>query len=344
MSGTIPQLQTLASTFFDRVVNRISQVPGVESAAAASTVPFGGPTMGMSGVSIVGRPPVSGTGTSVSVAAVTPAYFATMRVRRIAGRDFSRTDLPDRERVAIVNEALVRMLGSGPLHPGTQIDFGRSPLTVIGIVEDTPDTSLRQPARPFVYVPLAQMVGSQFVFGRLSILARARGVEARALVPAVREAVWTLGHDIVIDEVTTMDERLAAAVRTERDSALLFGVLAAIALLVAVAGVYGVVAYSVSQRTREMGIRIALGATHRQVVSQIVRESTWPVTIGIAIGLAGAVVAARATASLLFHIRPTDPPTYIATALALGLTALTAAWIPARRAALVDPVTALRAE
>ena len=120
----------------------------------------------------------------------------------------------------------------------------------------------------------------------------------------------------MIDEVHTMDERLAAAVRTERDSAVLFGLLAAIALLVAVAGVYGVVAYSVSQRTREMGIRIALGASHRQVVGEIVRESVWPLAIGIAMGLAGAVAAGHAIASLLFDIRPTDPPTYMATALA----------------------------
>lgn len=141
-----------------------------------------------------------------------------------------------------------------------------------------------------------------------------------------------------------MDERLAAAVRTERDSAMLFGLLASIALLTALAGVYGVVAYSVSQRTRELGIRIALGATHRRIVHEVVRESAWPVAIGIAMGLAGAVVAAHALASVLFGIQPTDLPTYMATATALGLTALAAAWIPARHAARVDPVTALRAE
>ena len=141
-----------------------------------------------------------------------------------------------------------------------------------------------------------------------------------------------------------MDERLAAAVRTERDSAVLFGLLAAIALLIAIAGVYGVVAYSVSQRTREMGIRIALGARHSQVIGEIVRESAWPVAIGIVMGLAGAAVAARTIASLLFEIQSTDPPTYAATAVALGLTALAAAWVPARRAGRVDPVTALRAE
>jgi ABC-type antimicrobial peptide transport system permease subunit len=217
-------------------------------------------------------------------------------------------------------------------------------LTVVGIVEDTPDTSLREPARAFVYVPLPQMIGTEFVFGRLTILARARSGDPAALVPALHEAVWALGHDIVIDEVTTMDERLAAALRTERDSAALFGLLAAIGLLVAIAGVYGVVAYSVSQRTREIGIRLALGATGGRVVGDIVQESAWPVAIGIGMGLAGAAVATRAIASVLFEVQPGDPPTYVATALALSLTALLAAWIPARRAARVDPATALRAE
>jgi predicted lysophospholipase L1 biosynthesis ABC-type transport system permease subunit len=279
----------------------------------------------------------------VSVAAVTPGYFATMRIRLMAGRDFSQQDLPGHDRVAIVNEAFVRAFAS-ELPPGTRIQFGRLPLTVIGVVESIPDTSLRQPPGAFVYVPLAQTVGSQFAFSRLTILARARSDDASALIPFMREAVWALGHAIVIDEVTTMDERLAAAVRAERDSAVLFGLLAAIALLVAVTGVYGVVAYSISQRTREIGVRIALGAGPRRVVSDIVRESSWPVAIGVAMGLAGGLVASRAIASVLFEIESTDLPTYVATALALSLTAFVAAWIPARHAARVDPVTALRAE
>jgi putative ABC transport system permease protein len=344
MSGTIPDLQNLSTAFFDRVTEQIGRVPGVESVAAASTVPFSGPTISMSGVSIIGRPLVAGSGSSVAVAAVTPDYFDTMRIRIIAGRDFSRQDVADRERVAIVNEACVRALGSDMPLIGAQIQFDRARLTVTGIVADTPDTSLRRPARAFVYVPLAQTVGSHFVFGRLTIVTRVRSGDPAAFLPAMREAVWSLGHDIVIDEANTMDERLAAAVRAERDSAWLFGMLASIALLVAVTGVYGVVACSVSQRTFEIGVRIALGATHGQVVREVVRESAWPVAIGITIGVAGAVVAARALASILFEIEPSDPTTYVATAVAVSVTALIAAWIPARRAALVDPAAALRAE
>lgn len=121
--------------------------------------------------------------TSVSVAAVTPGYFATMRIRLAAGRDFNRLDLPDRDRVAIVNEAFVRALASTLPLVGSQIQFGRSALTVIGIVEDTPDTSLRKPANAFVYIPLTQTLGSEFAFGRLAILARARSGDATASSP-----------------------------------------------------------------------------------------------------------------------------------------------------------------
>lgn len=344
MSGTIPELQTRTLTFFDRVVDQIGRLPGVESVAAASTVPLSGPTIGLTGVSITGRPLERGKGGSVSVAVVTPGYFTTMRNTVLAGRDFSPQDRSDRERVAVVNEAFVRALASAMPLVGTPIRAGRSQLTVIGIVEDTPDTSLRQPARPFIYVPLAQTIGGSFVFGRLTLLVRARAGDPAALIPSVRAGVWALGHEIVIDEATTMDERLAAAVRAERNSALLFALLAGIALFVAVAGVYGVVAYSVAQKTREIGIRIALGARRRQVVGHIVRQLVWPLTLGIATGLAAAVGATHAVASVLFEIEPTDGLTYAATVLVVGSTALVAAWIPARHAARIDPVTALRAE
>jgi predicted permease len=344
MSGTIPELQRLTSTFFDRVTDRVGRVPGVESVAAGSTVPFAGAAMGMSGVSVIGRPPAGAGARPVSVGVVTPGYFAAMGIRLAGGRDFTRFDLPDGDRVAVVNEAFARTLAAGLPLLGERIQFGRSRLTVIGIVEDTPDTSLRQPPRAFVYVPLAQTIGTEFVFGRLTILARTRGADPAALIPAVRDAVWGLDRDLVIDEVATMRERLAAVVRTERDSATLFGMLAAIALLVAVAGVYGVVAYSVSQRTRELGIRMALGATHRRVVGDILQESAWPIGLGLLIGLAGAAVATRAIVSVLFGVRPNDPPTYVATAVVLAIAALAAAAIPARRATRVDPVIALRAE
>ncbi|MGH9309404.1 MAG: FtsX-like permease family protein, partial [Vicinamibacterales bacterium] len=341
MSGTIPELQDLTRTFFSDLTRQIGSLPGVDSAAAASNVPLDHRKMVMTGVSLVGQPPsLSGA----RVALVTPSYFATMGTRLLAGRDFGREDSYGGERVAIVNDALRRQIAPGQELVGARITYGRYPLTVIGIAEDTPDTSPRQPARPFLYIPLDQSIGTGFVHGRLTILARTQGADPATLVPALRQAVWAFGSDIVIDDVATMNERVAASVRTERHSALLFGLLAGIALLVAVTGVYGVVAYSVVQRTREIGLRIALGARRWQVVGEIVRASAWPVAAGIAIGVCGAVVATRAIASVLFETQAINPPIFAAAAGVLAVTALAAALIPARRAARIDPVTALRAE
>ncbi|HEU4937429.1 MAG TPA: ABC transporter permease [Vicinamibacterales bacterium] len=344
MSGTIPEVQRLASTFFSDLTERIASLPDVDAAAAASSVPLDHPTIGMSGVSVVGQPTSSSGGSSVSIAAVTPGYFATVGTRLLAGRDFRRGDSNGSERVAIVNDTLRRQLARDQPLVGARINFGRYPLTVIGIAEDTPDTSPRQPARPFVYIPLNQSIGSSFAFGRLTILARTRRANPVTLLPAVRNAVWTISNEIVIDEEATMNERVAASVRTESNSALLFGLLAGIALLVAMAGVYGVVAYSVVQRTREIGLRIALGARHRQVIAEIVRASAWPVAMGMAIGVCGTAIATRAIASTLFETRPMNPMILAATAFVVAITAIAAAWVPAQRAARIDPVTALRAD
>ncbi len=341
MAGTIPELQPLLVGFFSDVAERVRSVPGVSSAAVASNVPLTGVAMGMSGVTVVGQP---GKSADVSVATVSPGYFETIGTRLLSGRDFGSADIASHDRVAIVNDALRRQLAPHRALVGARITFNRSLLTVIGVVEDTPDRSLRDPARPFVYMPLAQMTGSNFAFGRVTLVARSRGADPAALVPAIRQAVWALGSDIVIDQVATMDERVAASVRTERDGALLFGLLAGIALVVAMAGVYGVVAYSVVQRTREIGLRIALGSGRGRVVLDVVRSSAVPVAAGIVVGLAGAAVATRAVASTLFDVQPTDPLIFSVTAIALTATALAAAWIPARRAAQVDPVTALRAD
>jgi putative ABC transport system permease protein len=165
-----------------------------------------------------------------------------------------------------------------------------------------------------------------------------------SLLPTLRQAIWARGQDIVIDEAVTMRERLDASVRKERDSALLFGLLATIGLVVALAGVYAVAAYSVARRTREIGIRIALGAARGRVIAEIVRDSARSVAIGIAVGLVGALMATRAIASVLFETQPTDQSMLVGVSLVLAGTALAAAWVPARRAAQIDPVATLRAE
>jgi predicted permease len=318
------------------------QLPGVTSAAAASEVPLDGAGMGMA-VSLAGQPATVAP-LQTPVATVTPRYFATIGTHVLAGRDFQATDVDGAERVAIVNETLRRALAPDRALVGDRLTFGKVQLTIVGVVEDTPTTSLREPAQPFIFIPLSQMAGTSFAWGRLVLLARTQGVDPASLRPAIRQAVWALGSDIVINQEATMGDRLDASMRTERTTTLLLSCLGGIALVLAIAGVYGVVAYSVVQRTREIGVRIALGAGRGHVIGSIVRTSMRPVALGIAIGAALAIVATRAVASLLFHVTPTDVRVFALTAAVVAATGLAAAWIPARRAARIDPVSTLRAE
>jgi predicted permease len=342
LSGTIPVLQHQASDFFVLATARLMQLPGVTSAAAASQVPLGGASVGMQ-VSLAGQPETT-VPVQATAATVTPRYFATIGTRVLAGREFLATDVDGGERVAIVNDTLRRALAPSRALLSDRLTFGNVQLTVVGIVEDTPTSSLREPAKPFVFIPLSQMAGTQVAWGRLVLLARTQGIDPASLRPAIRQAVWTLGNDVIIDRETTMGDRLDASIRTERTTTLLLSCLGAIALVLAIAGVYGVVAYSVVQRTREIGVRIALGAGRGHVIGSIIQTSMRPVALGIAIGAALAIVATRAVASLLFHVTPTDVRTFALTAAVVAATGLAAAWIPARRAARIDPVSTLRAE
>jgi predicted permease len=316
-------------------------LPGVTAAAAASQVPLGGSSAGTA-VSLTGH--AAADDVQVSVASITPRYFATMGTRVLAGRSFEATDVDGAERVAIVNETLRRALAPASALVGDRLTDGERQWTVVGVVEDTPTASLREPAHPFVFIPLSQMAGTPFGWSRFVLLVRTQGVDPASLEPAIRQAVWALGSDIVVDRETTMNDRLDASIRTERTTTLLISCLGAIALVLAIAGVYGVVAYSVVQRTREIGVRIALGAGRGHVIGSIVQTSMRPVALGIAIGAALAIVATRAVTSLLFHVTPTDIRTFAFTAVVVAATGLAAAWIPARRAARIDPVSTLRAE
>jgi predicted permease len=338
---TFPAAQHESSAFFALATARLMHLPGVTSAAAASQVPLGGASMTMA-VSLASHP--ISDALDASVATVTPRYFATIGTRVIAGRDFLATDVDGADRVAIVNDTLRRALAPERALTGDRLTFGKLRLTIVGIVEDTPTASLREPAKPFVFIPLSQMAGTPFRWDRLVLLARTQDIDPASLTPAIRQAVWALGSDIIIDREATMGDRLDASIHTERTTTLLLGCLGGIALVLAIAGVYGVVAYSVVQRTREIGVRIALGAGRGHVIGSIVQTSMRPVALGIAIGVALAIFATRAVASLLFHVTPTDVRTFALTAAVVAATGLAAAWIPARRAARIDPVSTLRAE
>jgi predicted lysophospholipase L1 biosynthesis ABC-type transport system permease subunit len=305
-------------------------------------VPLGAAGVGMSDVSLVGQ--AGDAGVDVSVAAVTPDYFDTIQTRLVVGREFSSDDVEGGDRVAIVNETLWRALERAPPRVGDQLAFGQQRQRVVGVARAFPDTSLREPARPVVYVPLAQTVGGSFAWGRLTVLARAAAGEAATLLPAIRQVVWSLGHDLVLDEAATMDERIGAALRPEREAALLYGLLALVALVVATAGAFAVVAYAVAHRTREIGIRMALGATGADVQRLVVRQALTPTLIGTGIGAGVAVVVTGLLDAMVYGVTPLDPGAFLVAGVMLIGGVVLSAYLPSRRAVRVDPVVALRAE
>lgn len=214
--------------------------------------------------------------------------------------------------------------------------------TVVGLTEDVPDRSLREAPEPLLMAPLAQMPAGHFTWTALTFVLRTADGDPMRLAPAVRREVWAVNPDIVISEVATMDERVAATIRAERDSALLFGLFAVAALVMAAIGVYGVAAYSIVQRTKEIGIRIALGAARRDVSRLVISQALAPTAIGIALGVAGAAFATRLVASMVYGLTPLDPATFVLAVFVLISVALSATWLPARRATRMDPLTALR--
>jgi putative ABC transport system permease protein len=188
------------------------------------------------------------------------------------------------------------------------------------------------------------MAAGPFGWGQLTLVVRSQTADPRAIAPAVRREIWAVDRNIVVDELSSMDERVAASVRSERQSALLFGLFAIAALSIAAIGVYGVAAYAMAQRTKEIGIRVALGAGRTEISKLVIFQTLGSTLVGIAIGLTGALVATRFIGSRLFGVTALDPATFLGAAAILVSIALGASYVPARRAMTVDPLVALRSE
>lgn len=331
--------------FFSDLTERIGRLPGVTSVAAVSNIPLAGVSMGLSSLSIEGHAaPSAEGGMATYVASVTPGYFRTMGTPIVSGRDFNATDRMGSALVAIVNDAFRRKLASGGEILGSRVTYDKRSLTVVGVVADVPDRSLRDEAQPLLFTPLAQMAAGPFGWGQLTLVVRSQTPDPRSIAPIVRREIWAVDRNIVIDELGSMDERVAASIRTERRSAWLFALFAVAALSIATIGVYGVAAYSMAQRTKEIGIRMALGAGPADVSKLVILQTLVSILVGIAIGLTGALTATRLIASRLYGVTPLDPATFLGAAFVLVSIALAAGYIPARRAMNVDPLIALRTE
>ena len=330
--------------FFDELLPRIAAIPGVQAVGASTGLPLTGSGWTQS-FDVEGyQPPAGQPGPWGEFKVITPDYPRALRVPLVRGRLFTAQDGPGAPRVALVDEEMVRRYWPGQNPIGKRLDFGttrsgeRRLLEVVGVLRHVRQQGLDDEARVQVYVPHRQRG-----LDRMSLVIRTAGDPLQA-VPLVRAAVQQVDRDQPIADVQTMDALLADSVGQRRLSTVLLALFAGVALLLACIGLYGVTAYAVTQRTREIGVRMALGAAGSQVVGAFVRDGVRLTAIGLAVGLVAALAGGRLIASQLYEVEPTDPLTLGATAATLAVVAALASYLPARRATRVDPITALRAE
>jgi putative ABC transport system permease protein len=323
------------------VIERVNQVEGVESASATSNLPLSGSYSMMGFVSVEGKPPVDpAKDNPIPLGVVSSGYFETLGIPLKEGRFFAEED--DRANappVAILNEAAARRFFPGEQPVGKRIKTAsRDWRTVVGVVGDVYLIQLGREASPEIYLPYLR----QPVSG-MKIVARTR-IEPEQMTAALRAEVMAVDKEQPIAQVKTMSARISESIAPERFYLLLFGAFAALALLLAAIGIYGVMSYSVAQRTHEIGIRQALGAAPRHVLGLVVKQAIVLSLMGIAIGLGAAALLTRFMTSLLYEISPGDPATFTLIPVILLGVALAASFVPARRATRIDPMVALRHE
>ncbi|HEX8696734.1 MAG TPA: ABC transporter permease [Longimicrobium sp.] len=323
---------------FRQVLRRVEAVPGVEAVGAARFLPLGGRDS-YDVFRVVGRAPFApGAEPVVRYQVASPGYFRAMGIPLLRGRPFTDGDAEGSPPVLVVNQAFARrhLPGEDPL--GRRVAIGdQPPREIVGVVGDVRHRGLDEEAQPEFYVPYLQAPRPE-----LHLVVRAAAADPARLAPAVRRAVREVAPDALVHETRTMDALLGRSVARRRFHTLLLGSFALTALVLATLGIYGVTAYTVTQRTHEIGIRVALGARRGDVLRLVVGRGMAPALAGIALGLAGALAATRVMAGLLYGVGPGDPPVFAGVSLLLAATALAACYLPARRATGVDPAVALR--
>jgi predicted permease len=320
--------------FYERVIAAFKAVPGVESVGFTDTLPLGrnrGWGIRAKGVDY----PKGGPGAQPRM--VDHGYIQTMRIPVIAGRNFSDYDTRDSEKVIVLNEATARELWPGQDPIGQVALVGRDEWRVIGVVQNVRHSSLEEEAGNEMYMNVRQ----QGDWGAVDVVVRTK-LPVEAIAPGIRAALRSLDPNLPAGDFQTLGQIVDRAVSPRRFTLLLLGAFTAVALLLASLGIYGVVSYAVNQRTQEIGIRMALGASAGSVRWRVIKKTLVLATIGIAIGAAGSLALSRLMGSLLYGVAPSDPLTFAAMMLVLTLIALVAGYIPARRASRIDPMSVLR--
>lgn len=328
--------------FSERALESISRLPGVRAAGFVNVLPFSTYDRGTRMVVEGAPPPEPGREPGVSYRVASPAYLEALGIPVVEGRPFDRRDVAEGAPVALVNRALVRRFLDARSPIGRHVRLGRGEdvpwVTIVGVVGDVHHAQLSRTPDPEIYVPLAQAPPAM-----LMLAVRAEG-RPEDLAGPVRAAIQAIDPAQPVYHVKTMDRLVSDSLLASSTSAALMMLFSALALALAAVGVYGVIAYGVSQQTREFGLRIALGATPRDVLTLVLRQGLRMVGAGVALGAVGALAASRLMGGILYGVGPADPLTYVAAVGALTLTGLAAACVPAWRASRVEPVTALRVD
>jgi putative ABC transport system permease protein len=328
------------AAFYQQLLERLRALPGVQAAGMSSSVLLN-KVHNSSGINIEGRPaPADGPRPELPLDSVSPSYFQVLGMQLLQGRNFTEQDQRDGLSVAIVNETMARRFWPDEDPIGKRFNFGDGGRwwTVVGVVRDSRRQGLDAPIRIESFLPHAQRP-----VRAMEVVLRTTD-DPLVMARTVRSAVWSLDGDLPVSEIQTVEEMMGARVAPRRFNLLLLGLFALVAVLLAAVGIYGVMSYSVTQRTHEIGIRLALGAQTRAVLSLVIGQGMRLALLGVGIGLTAAAGLTRLMAGLLFGVSATDPLTFGAIALLLVGIVLLACWIPARRATKVDPMIALRAE
>lgn len=322
--------------FYRQVMQRLERLPGVRSVGMSTILPLGG-SRSRSGFTIEGRP-LSSPRPLADDREISPHYFQTLGIPLLRGRVFTDGDREGTSPVVIINETMAQRFWPDEDPIGQHIAMERVKYEIVGIVGDVKHMSLAVASSPELYLPYPQMPGLWVNF----VIRTA--ANPTSLAEAVRSAIRAIDKDQPISRVATLEQLRSRSVSQPRFNTLLLGVFAAVALVLAAVGLYGVMAYSVTQRTHEIGVRMALGAQTTDVLKLVVRQGMWLTCVGLGIGLVGAFASTRVLSTLMYGVNTTDPTTFVSVSLLLVGVALLACYLPARRATRVDPMGALRYE